>query len=520
MSTPRPSARALIEQLLDPGSFVSWDVAPTYDGPGEEYSAELAAAAERSGADEAVLTGTGTIQGERVAVVVSEFRFLAGSIGCATAERIVAAIERATVEGLPLLGLPASGGTRMQEGTPAFVRMVGIAAAVAAHRAAGLPYLVHLRNPTTGGVMASWASLGHVTVAEPGALAGFLGPKVYRALEGEDFPAGVQTSENLHRHGIVDLVGSVADFRDVVRRVLGVLRSTPAGAPAPGLPDPVAPDAWDAITRTRRADRPGVRDLLRHVAGDVVALHGSGVGETAPGLLLALASFGGAPCVVVGQDRSYPEASGPEALRVAARGARLAADLRLPLVSIVDTRGAALSVAAEEGALAAHIARSLADLVTLPTPTLCLLLGEGTGGGALALLPADRVLATEHAWLSPLPPEGASVIRHGDTSHAAATARAQQVGAFALRDTGLVDRIVPEAADPDAFCRAIGAVLAEELAGLGPVDLVARARRFRGGNRLPTHGSRAASSDGEHREHIGQFPRPHPQFLGGSDRRE
>ncbi|WP_278255400.1 carboxyl transferase domain-containing protein [Nocardioides convexus] len=222
----------------------------------------LTAAAERSGLDEAVLTGEATVDGHRVALVVSEFGFLAGSIGRATADRIVAAVERATAAGLPLLGLPASGGTRMQEGTPAFVRMAGIAAAVAAHRAAGLPYLVFLRHPTTGGVMASWASLGHVTIAEPGALVGFLGPKVYRALEGEDFPAEVQTSENLHRHGIVDGVGSVEDFRDVVRRVLGVLAHPGSPTAAPALPEPAAPDAWDAITRTRQAGRPGVRESV------------------------------------------------------------------------------------------------------------------------------------------------------------------------------------------------------------------------------------------------------------------
>ena len=124
----------------------------------------------------------------------------------AAAERLVRAIERATEERLPLLAAPASGGTRMQEGTVAFLQMVKIAAAVAAHRAGGLPYLVYLRNPTTGGVFASWGSLGHVTVAEPGALIGFLGPRVYEALYGEPFPEGVQRAENLYEHGLVDAV--------------------------------------------------------------------------------------------------------------------------------------------------------------------------------------------------------------------------------------------------------------------------------------------------------------------------
>ena len=124
----------------------------------------------------------------------------------AAAERITAAVARATAERLPLLASPSSGGTRMQEGTVAFLQMVKIAAAVELHKRAHLPYLVYLRHPTTGGVFASWGSLGHITVAEPGALIGFLGPRVYEHLYGERFPDGVQTAENLQRHGVIDAV--------------------------------------------------------------------------------------------------------------------------------------------------------------------------------------------------------------------------------------------------------------------------------------------------------------------------
>ena len=189
----RLTARELIERVVDPGSYVSWDREPIVPGAGidEEYAADLAAAREKSGVDEAVVTGEGLIHGRRVAIVACEFRFLAGSIGTAAAQRLVEAIERATLEGLPVLAGPASGGTRMQEGTVAFLSMVKITAAVVAHRKAGLPFLVYLRHPTTGGVFASWGSLGHVTVAEPDALIGFLGPRVFEQLYGREFPAGV-----------------------------------------------------------------------------------------------------------------------------------------------------------------------------------------------------------------------------------------------------------------------------------------------------------------------------------------
>src|SRR5690606_13950742 len=139
--------------------------------------------------------------------------FLAGTIGVAAADRLVRAIERATRERLPLLAATASGGTRMQEGTLAFVQMVKISDAVMAHRAAGLPYLVYLRHPTTGGVFASWGSLGHLTAAEPGALVGFLGPRVYESLRGHPFPEGVQVAENLHAHSLVDAVLEPRELR-------------------------------------------------------------------------------------------------------------------------------------------------------------------------------------------------------------------------------------------------------------------------------------------------------------------
>ncbi|MFD0687693.1 carboxyl transferase domain-containing protein [Actinomadura fibrosa] len=492
--TERVGARELLRRVLDGGEWESWDAPPAeVAAPGSAYAAELAAARERSGSDEAVVTGAGRLRGRRVAFVVSEFRFLAGSIGLATADRIVAAVERATAEGLPLLAAPSSGGTRMQEGTAAFVQMARIAAAVMAHRAAGLPYLVYLRHPTTGGVFASWGSLGHVTAAEPGALIGFLGPRVYEGLYGEPFPEGVQVAENLAAKGLVDAVVGIDDLADVASTALKVLCARPSATVADAYsgqaakPDETAGDtAWESIERSRRADRPGVRELLRHGAADVTPLSGTGQGEAEPGLLLALARFGAEPCVLVGQDRRGQRTGhplGPAGLRVARRGMGLAAELGLPLVTVVDTPGAVLSAEAEEGGLAGEIARCLADLITLAAPTLCLLLGEGTGGAALALLPADRVLVARHAWLSPLPPEGASVIVHRTPDRAGEMAAAQGVRSAELLRNGLADELVderPDAADePEAFCRRAAAAVERHLHGLTPGGPAARQARYR-----------------------------------------
>ncbi len=474
----RLGAQELIDLVLDEGSWSSWDTPVVRDEVDAGYAADLERATERSGTDESVRTGEGTLRGRRVAVVASEFAFLAGSIGRAAADRLVAATERATAERIPLLAAPTSGGTRMQEGTPAFVQMVRISAAVAAHKSAGLPYLVYLRHPTTGGVMASWGSLGHITVAEPGALVGFLGPRVFEALYGAPFPEGVQTSENLFAHGIIDAVVPPEEIGEVLDRALKMLSpGTVEPVPDPGEEEIRDVDAWEAITRSRREDRPGVRRLLRYAATDVIPLNGTGEGESDPGLLIALARFGDAGCVFLGQDRRGQTASnplGPGALREARRGMRLAVELGLPLVTVIDTPGAALSAEAEEGGLAGEIARCLSDLATLRAPTLCLMLGEGNGGGALAFLPADRVVAAQHAWLSPLPPEGASAIVHRDVAHAPEMARAQHVRAQDLRARGVVDRIVAEhpdaAEEPESFCLRVGEVLRHELAHLIHLD--------------------------------------------------
>jgi acetyl-CoA carboxylase carboxyl transferase beta subunit len=486
----RRSAAELIDAVIDPGSWRSWDepvVVPPGVDPG--YAADLARARERTGMDEAVRTGAGRLHGRQVAVVVSEFAFLAGSIGVAAGERLVAAVERATRERLPLVAAPASGGTRLQEGTVAFLQMVKVAAAIADHRSAGLPYLVYLRHPTTGGVLASWGSLGHVTAAEPGALIGFLGPRVYQALHGQPFPPGVQVAENLYAKGLVDAVVAPEELAAVAARVLEVLCAPREG---PQAAEPLAGDqvgetpVAESIRRSRRPDRPGVRALLRVAAREVTALSGTAAGEMDPGVLLALARFGTAPCILVGQDRHRQrrhQPLGPAGLRAARRGIRIARELDLPLMTVIDTAGAALSTEAEEGGLAGEIARCLVDLVTLPAPTLCLLLGQGAGGGALAFFPTDRVVAAQHAWLSPLPPEGASAVLHRTTERAVEVAERQGVGAAALRSHRIVDRIIPELPDAadggEAFLRRVGTVLEAELGALLRSEPSARYRERR-----------------------------------------
>lgn len=473
--TYRLGASELVETNVDDGTWVSWDSPVDHTGLAADYQQALVRAREKAGTDEAVITGRASIRGHDVALIVSEFRFLGGSIGRAAADRIVTAVRRATAERLPLIAATSSGGTRMQEGTPAFVTMIDICRAVVDHKAAGLPYLVYLRHPTTGGVFASWGSLGHVTVAEPGALVGFVGPMVFEALHGRPFPAGVQVAENLVAKGVIDAVVKPDELAAIAARALTLLAGTkvvdsgftPRSAERYPTGDH---DAWASIELSRRSDRPGVRDLLRIAADRVIPLSGTGAGEPGRALLCALASFQGVSCVVVGQDRRAQALLGPlgpDELRAARRGMQIAEQLGQPLVCVIDTPGADLSAAAEEGALAGEIARCLADLVQLTVPSVSVLMGEGCGGGALALLPGRRVIAAEHAWLSPLPPEGASAILHGTTQLAPDMARRQRVRSVDLLADDVVQAIVgeplPAHEDPEGFCRRLADEIAFQL---------------------------------------------------------
>jgi acyl-CoA carboxylase subunit beta len=477
-----PGAQDLIATVLDVDSFVSWDEPIAVpDDIDPSYAEDLDRARVRAGTDEAVLTGCGTIDGLPVAVIVSEFRFLAGSVGVACGNRIEKAVRRATAEQLPLIAAPASGGTRMQEGTIAFVQMVRITAAITDHKTAGLAYLVYLRHPTTGGVFASWGSLGHVTVAAPGALVGFLGPKVFEALNGVPFPDGVQRAENLAAHGIIDAVVAVDALADLAARTLRIVQSDPDPVSAPERPSARAGSAWESVLLTRDPDRLGIRQLLRFGASDLIPLSGTLEGEQQPGVVTGFARLGGVSCVVAGHDREAQPRQrgiGPAALRRVRRCIRLAGELRLPLLTVIDTAGASLSRQAEEGGLSSEIARCLSDLLKLEAPVVAVLLGEGAGGGALALLPADRIVAVQNAWLAPLPPEGASaILHHGDVSFAPALAEAQGISASRLADAGMVDVLVPETGDIPALAATLSAEIAAALSAAAAEPAGDRSRR-------------------------------------------
>jgi len=235
----RVSAPARLAQLLDQGSFRERDAGLVSRDPlgfvdSKPYPDRIAAAQTATGRRDAASWGFGTIAGRRIAICALDFAFMGGSMGSVVGEKVARAAEGALAEGIPLVIVSASGGARMQEGTLALMQLVKTIAALEALRAAGLPFISVLADPTTGGVFASFAALGDVNVAEPNALIGFAGARVSAGTIAEELPPGFQRAEFLFAHGFVDRIVPRPELRDELSAILDVLATPPAVDGVPG----------------------------------------------------------------------------------------------------------------------------------------------------------------------------------------------------------------------------------------------------------------------------------------------
>jgi len=222
------SAKERIESLLDPGSFVEMDASLhsvdslRFQGMAT-YKDRLKKYQESTGLIEAVLSGYGTLEGIRVAIAVMDFAFLAATMGSVVGERITRVIEYATAERIPVIIISASGGARMYEGMLSLMQMAKTSGALARHAEARLPYISVLTNPTTAGVMASYASLGDIIMAEPKSMIGFAGPRVIKETTHQDLPKGFQTAEFLEEHGLIDQIVHRKNLRPRIAEFLRFL---------------------------------------------------------------------------------------------------------------------------------------------------------------------------------------------------------------------------------------------------------------------------------------------------------
>lgn len=392
--------------------------------------------------------------GSAEAVVVhSRFEYLAGTMGQAHGDRLIAAMASARRADLPFVAFVASGGARLQEGMLALLQLARAAEGMRALREAGVPTLIYLGHPSTGGVLASYGSLGDVVIADPGATIGFAGPRVVEAATGEGPTTASHHGRAAFHNGLVDGLALPHEALSRLSSWSDLLHPAVRGGelPAPRPADLETRDLSPAevVRRARATDRPSVRMLVREIFDASLELSGDRSGGLDPVAVASVARLGHRSLVCVGFDRRATSENGqtgmpsPAGFRTIQRALRLADQQRLPVVALIDTRGADPSPRSEAAGIAGAIAETFALMLSIRTPTVAVVTGEGGSGGALALGAADVLLIQDDAYFSVISPEGAAAILLRDPARAADIVDSLKLRAQDLLDLGIVDGILP-----------------------------------------------------------------------------
>ncbi len=478
-----------IKMVVDRKSFTEWDVHMEEQNPLQYkgYEEKIRSLREKTGLDEAVVTGKCTIKGTPTALGVCDCRFMMSSMGEVVGEKITRVFERATKERLPVILYICSGGARMQEGLVSLMQMAKTSMAIRKHSDAGLLYVPVLTDPTTGGVTASFAMLGDIILAEPKALIGFAGPRVIEQTIGQKLPKGFQRAEFLLEHGFVDKIVEREEQRSVLADILKLhenkipdygqsdnsdmemkYKSDNAESTETAVGDKresentIWPEfipsgnytPWEHVQLARAKTRPTGKDYIEALFDDFMEFHGDRHCGDDPAVIGGVAFFHGKPVTVLAQEkgegtreniaRNFGMVS-PEGYWKSLRLMQQAEKFHRPVICIVDTPGACCGLEAEERGQGEAIAKNLYTLAGLTVPVLSIVIGEGGSGGALAFAVADEVWMLEHSVYSILSPEGFASILWKDSKKAKEAAAVMKLTAADLYQMGMIEHVIPEA---------------------------------------------------------------------------
>lgn len=480
-----------LRMVADPVSFEEWfcdiPVSNPLGYPG--YEEKLAQAREKTGLQEGFTVGKCTIYGEPAVVGICDARFMMSSMGHVLGEKVTLAVERATRERLPIFFFCCSGGARMQEGIISLMQMAKTSAAIGKHGEAGLLYCTILTDPTTGGVTASFAMLGDVIMAEPGALIGFAGPRVIKQTIGQDLPEGFQRAEFLLEHGFID---GIVERKNLKKTLYFLIQTHRCGEKhswsnfentdyrftlneilkeQTWLEKPRT--AWEKVKAVRQVERPSALDYMTEILDYFVEAHGDRYFADDAAIVGGVGFLDGQPVTVIAdvKGKTFEECKKrnfgmplPEGYRKALRLMKQAEKFNRPIISFINTSGAFCGIEAEERGQGEAIARNLMEMAALKVPVLCILIGEGGSGGALATAVGNQVWMLENATYSILSPEGFASILWKDSSKAEEASEVMNITAQDLKRLGIIEKIIPEfGGASEKTKQAIGQYLKEQI---------------------------------------------------------
>lgn len=469
-----------LRMVADTKTFVPWgeEIEETNPLNFPEYDAKLEAVRTKTGLTEGVTIGYAQIDGHPCVLGICDARFLMGSMGSVYGEKITQAVEKATKMRLPVIIFTCSGGARMQEGIVSLMQMAKTSAALKRHSEEGLLYISVLTDPTTGGVTASFAMLGDIILAEPGALIGFAGPRVIEQTISEKLPEGFQRAEFQLEHGFVDAIVERKNLKATLATILKMHSAASNGKDFASSIDmklvekfnipeiikekmskEMPKSAWDRVKISRALERPTAKTLINSVFSDFMEFHGDRLSRDDKAVVGGIATIYGQSVTVVGIQKgntleecgihNYGMAS-PEGYRKALRLIKQAEKFGRPVICFVNTSGAYPGKEAEEKGQGEAIARNLYELSAVKVPMLSILIGEGGSGGALGLCVANEVWMLENSTYSVLSPEGFASILWKDGSRAKEASDVMQMTAQDLKRLGIIENIVPEFGGLDA----------------------------------------------------------------------
>ncbi|MQG29138.1 MAG: acetyl-CoA carboxylase carboxyl transferase subunit beta, partial [SAR202 cluster bacterium] len=454
------TARERIELLVDKETFKEnykyvKTVEPLSFSRRNRYRKFLEQDQNRTGLTEAAVAGKCRIGDVETVLIVLDFGFMGGTMGSVVGEKVSMAFENAARRGIPAVAVVSGGGVRIQEGVLSLMQMAKTVTAANRLRDEEVPFIVVLANPSTGQAYASFANLADVILAEPGSLIGLSPLRILREVSKMPLPLDAHTAEAHVGHGLLDNVVDRENLQPRIASILQILTAQKQGKSnhknllksEPEECDEVEP--WEAMTAARNSERPQASSYFRSILDPFIELRGDRLNSDDRSVVTGIGFMDGLAVAVIGQQRrTLAEGERyhvfPDGLRKAQRLIDLASRFKLPLVTLIDTQGADPGLEAEEQGIGNAIARTLSSMLTVPTPMVSVVIGEGGSEGALALGLSDRILMQQFAIYSPISVNHTLGAAHHDHMLDREAAEALMLTAHDCLELGIADEVVPE----------------------------------------------------------------------------
>ena len=454
------TARQRIDLLADKGTFKESykyisSMEPLSFSRRSRYRKFFSQDQNRTGLTEAAVTGVCRIGDTETMLIVLDFGFMGGTMGSVVGEKVSMAFENAARRGIPAVAVVSGGGVRIQEGVLSLMQMAKTVTAANRLRDEEVPFVVVLANPSTGQAYASFANLADVILAEPGSLIGLSPLRTLREVSKMPLPLDAHTAEAHVGHGLLDNVVDRENLQLRISSLLEILTSHKHGKSnhkhllKSGPVECEAVEPWEAVTAARNSERPLAIAYFRSMMDPFIELRGDRLNSDDRSIIAGLGFMDGQPMAVIGQQRRQLVEGEryhvfPDGLRKAQRVIDLACRFKLPLVTLIDTPGADPGLEAEEQGIGNAIARTLSSMLTVPTPMVSVVIGEGGSEGALALSLSDRILIQQYAVYSPMSVNHTIGNAHHDHTLDREAAEALMLTAYDCQELGIADEIVPE----------------------------------------------------------------------------